>query len=94
MMIILAVAVTKIVGIAAGVFTGTSMLPQLIKILKEKKASQVSVFMLVILIAGLSLWVWYGFLKMDWPIIVTNLFSLVVNLAMIFLRYKYRDHES
>ena len=94
MMIILAVAVTKIVGIAAGVFTGTSMLPQLIKILKEKKASQVSVFMLVILIAGLSLWVWYGFLKKDWPIIVTNLFSLVVNLAMIFLRYKYRDHES
>ena len=93
-MIILAVAVTKIVGIAAGVFTGTSMLPQLIKILKEKKASQVSVFMLVILIAGLSLWVWYGFLKKDWPIIVTNLFSLVVNLAMIFLRYKYRDHES
>jgi MtN3 and saliva related transmembrane protein len=93
-MIVLAVAMTKIVGIAAGVFTGTSMLPQLIKIFKEKKASQVSVFMLVILIAGLSLWVWYGFLKKDWPIIVTNLFSLVVNLMMIFLRYKYRDKES
>ncbi|HKH60614.1 MAG TPA: SemiSWEET transporter [Flavitalea sp.] len=93
-MIILAVAATKIVGIAAGIFTGSSMLPQLIKIIKEKKASQVSVFMLLILIAGLGLWVWYGFLKEDWPIIVTNLFSLVVNLIMMFLRYKYRHNKS
>lgn len=93
-MIILAIAVTKIVGIAAGIFTGTSMLPQLIKMFKEKKASQVSVFMLLILITGLSLWVWYGFLKEDWPIIVTNLFSLVVNLTMIFLRYKYRNNKN
>jgi MtN3 and saliva related transmembrane protein len=93
-MIILAVAMTKIVGIAAGILTGTSMLPQLIKMLQEKKASQVSVFMLLILISGLSLWVWYGFLKKDWPIIVTNIFSLVVNIIMIFLRYKYRNNKS
>ena len=93
-MVILAVQVTKIVGIAAGVLTGTSMLPQLIKIFKEKKAGQVSVFMLAILITGLSLWVWYGLLKEDWPIIVTNLFSLVVNLMMMFLRYKYRHNTS
>ena len=93
-MVILAVSVTKIVGIAAGIFTGSSMLPQLIKTIQEKKASQVSVFMLLILIAGLGLWVWYGFLKEDWPIIVTNLFSLVVNLIMMFLRYKYRNNKS
>lgn len=93
-MMILVIAVTKIVGIAAGIFTGTSMLPQLIKMFKEKKASQVSVFMLLILIVGLSLWVWYGFLKEDWPIIVTNIFSLTVNLVMIVLRYKYRNNKS
>ena len=93
-MIILAIAITKIVGIAGGILTGTSMLPQLIKMFQEKKASQVSVFMLLILISGLSLWVWYGFLKEDWPIIVTNIFSLVVNIIMVFLRYKYRNNKS
>ena len=92
-MIILAIAVTKVVGITAGVFTGASMLPQVIKMIKEKKASQVSIFMLLILIAGLSLWTWYGFLKDDLPIIVTNIFSLVLNLIMIFLRYKYRHNK-
>ena len=93
-MILASVAITKVVGITAGVFTGASMVPQLIKIIQEKKASQVSVLMLVVLIIGLGLWVWYGFLKEDWPIILTNLFSLAINLTMIFLRYKYRDNKS
>jgi MtN3 and saliva related transmembrane protein len=91
-MVLLGMSVVKIVGVTAGIFTGASMLPQVIKMLKEKKASQVSIFMLLILIAGLGLWIWYGFLKGDWPIIVTNLFSLILNLVMIFLRYKYRHN--
>ena len=61
---------------------------------QEKKASQVSVFMLVILIIGLGLWMWYGFLKEDWPIIITNGFSLIINGIMILLRYKYRNNKS
>lgn len=94
MMILASVPITKIVGITAGVFTGASMVPQLVKIIQEKKASQVSVLMLIVLIVGLSLWTWYGFIKEDWPIIITNLFSLAINLTMIFLRYKYRDNKS
>ena len=92
-MMILAIAIDKIVGITAGILTGASMLPQVVKMYKEKKASQVSIFMLLILIAGISLWVWYGFLKDDLPIIATNLFSLLVNLVMVFLRYKYRNNK-
>ena len=91
-MVLLAVAVTEVVGITAGVFTGASMLPQVVKMYKEKKASQVSVVMILILIVGLSLWTWYGFLKKDWPIIITNLFSLTVNIIMIILRYRYRHN--
>jgi len=93
-MFLLAIEVTKVVGIVAGVFTGASMLPQIIKMFKEKKASQVSLFMLLILITGLSGWIWYGFLKEDWPIIVTNIFSLTLNVIMIILRYKYRNNTA
>lgn len=92
-MVLLGIAVTKIVGTVAGVFTGASMLPQVIKMFKEKKASQVSILMIVTLIIGLSLWTWYGFIKDDWPIIITNLFSLSVNIIMIILRYKYRNNK-
>lgn len=93
-MIILAIATEKIVGITAGILTGASMLPQVIKMFKEKKASQVSIFMLLILVSGLGLWIWYGALKQDWPIIITNAFSLTLNIIMIVLRFKYRDKKT
>jgi MtN3 and saliva related transmembrane protein len=80
----------SVVGIAAGIFTATSMLPQVIKTLKEKEAENVSPVMLIILITGITLWVFYGILRNDIPIIATNGFSLVVNLCMLYLRWKYR----
>jgi len=81
----------NIIGIAAGVCTSASMLPQLIKIIKEKKAGDISIPMVLILLTGLSLWIWYGFMKEDWAIIVTNIFSLLVNILMLFFGFKYKD---
>jgi MtN3 and saliva related transmembrane protein len=80
-----------IAGLVAGVFTAISMLPQLIKTLKEKKAEDVSPVMLIILVTGVTLWVVYGWLKNDLPIILTNSFSLLLNLCMLYLRWKYRE---
>ncbi|MFY9307607.1 MAG: SemiSWEET family transporter [Bacteroidia bacterium] len=81
---------TTIIGIAASIGTGTSLLPQFFKLLKEKKAENVSIGMLAVLFSGLSLWVWYGFLKTDWIIIISNGFSLVINILtfILILRYK------
>ena len=81
----------QIIGIVAGILTSVSMLPQLIKIINEKKAENVSVWMLLILLLGLALWTVYGLMKKDWPIIVTNAFSVLLNLTLVFFRYKYRD---
>jgi MtN3 and saliva related transmembrane protein len=80
---------TQILGIAAGILTSVSQVPQLVKILKEKKADDVSPMMLVILMAGLGLWATYGILKEDWPIIITNAFSFLLNGVVLIFRYKY-----
>lgn len=82
---------TQVIGIAAGVFTSVSLLPQLVKILKHKKAEDISLFYLVILFVGLSLWVWYGALRDDLPIIVTNGFSLVINGIIIGVGIRYKS---
>lgn len=79
----------EIVGIVAGVFTAVSLLPQLIKILKEKKVEDLSTGMFVTLVIGLSLWVIYGIMRKDWPIIVTNGFSVIINLIILALNKKY-----
>ncbi len=80
----------KYVGVAAGILTSVSMLPQLIKMIKEKKVDDVSIPMLFVLFSGLILWAYYGFLKKDLPILVTNSFSLLVNIVIIFFRFKYK----
>ncbi|MBC7904108.1 MAG: SemiSWEET transporter [Gemmatimonadaceae bacterium] len=84
---------TQIVGIVAGIFTGVSLLPQLIKVFKEKKAENISIVMLLILMIGLAGWIWYGALKDDLPIMITNSFSFLINALLMFLRFKYKDNK-
>jgi MtN3 and saliva related transmembrane protein len=81
----------QVIGIAAGICTGISLLPQLIKIIREKKVEDISYVMLIILMTGLAGWVWYGILLGDYPIIITNSFSILVNLVILILRFKYRE---
>lgn len=78
------------IGTIAGIFTATSLLPQLIKVAKEKKADDISIPMLLVLFTGLAFWIWYGFLKNDWAVIITNIFSMLVNVVMIFFSVKYK----
>jgi MtN3 and saliva related transmembrane protein len=79
------------IGIGAGVCTAISMLPQLFKIIKDKKANDISFLMLFILLAGIAGWAWYGILKKDYPIIITNSFSLIVNVLIICFSLKYKN---
>ena len=82
--------IISITGIAASFFTAVSLIPQLVKLLKEKKAENVSLGMLAILFAGLGLWVGYGFLKKDWIIIASNSFSFLINIILAFFALKYK----
>lgn len=86
----------KWIGIVAGILTACSLLPPLIKLIKTKEPDQVPIGMLIVLLGGLSLWIFYGILRSDWPIIVTNSFSLLQNITMITLRqlYKHKNQVS
>jgi MtN3 and saliva related transmembrane protein len=79
-----------LLGVAAGMCTSASLLPQLVRIIRTKKADDLSYFMLAILLTGLGLWVWYGSLKQDLPIIATNSFSMLVNALVIGFTVKYK----
>ena len=78
------------IGILAGTCTSISLLPQLIKTIKEKKDGEISYFMLAILLAGIGLWIGYGILKQDYPIIITNSISFILNSLIIFFNLHYR----
>lgn len=81
---------TQIIGLAAGICTSISLLPQLVKIIKNKKSGDISIYYLLILLAGLGMWVWYGVRREDLPLIVTNGFSFLLNAVMIFFGLRYQ----
>lgn len=89
--ILIGIGLPDVVGIIAGVLTATSMLPQLIKTIKKKQSEEIAVGMLLVLDAGIALWIWYGILQHDYPIIITNAFSLLVNIFMLIAHFKYKD---
>jgi len=78
------------VGISASACTAASLIPQLTKVLKEKKAENVSLWMLFVLFVGLGLWVFYGILKEDIIIIVANSFSFIINVLLAVFAIKYK----
>lgn len=79
-----------ILGIVAGILTSVAMIPQLIKVLKDKNVDDISWVMLLILISGLSLWVWYGFVKEELPIILSNSFAVLLNSTLLICYMMYR----
>ena len=84
---------TEISGILASIFTAIALLPQLVKIIKEKKAGGTSPLMLSSLFIGLTFWVIYGICKNDWIIIISNGFSLLVNISISILSIHYHRKE-
>jgi MtN3 and saliva related transmembrane protein len=81
--------IKTIIGISAGALTAVSLIPQIVKLLKEKKAQDVSLIMYFVLLAGNALWCWYGLLIDELPILITNAFSVLCDLVMIVLNYRY-----
>ena len=79
----------KIIGIIASVATAVSLLPQLIKLLKEKKSDNISYGMISILFVGLILWITYGVMKEDWIIVISNSVSLLLNILIVIFSVKY-----
>jgi MtN3 and saliva related transmembrane protein len=81
----------KVIGIVAGVFTALSLLPQLIKLIKTKKAQDLSLLYLFTLFCGICLWIWYGVLRQDVPVMLTNIVSLTLNVAILVLGVRYKN---
>lgn len=72
----------EILGFVAGGCTTVAVVPQIYKAWQTKTVRDVSKGMFTILTIGIFLWVVYGFLKEDYPIIIANGISLSLNIFM------------
>ncbi len=82
-----------VIGTIAGILTSVSMIPQLVKVLKEKDVENLSWGMIAVLLTGVFLWVVYGIMKNEWPIILSNGFSVLVNSFLLIYFFKFKKNE-
>ena len=70
-------------GYAAGVLTVASFLPQVVRAWRTRRTRDLSLGSLALLILAGSLWIVYGAISRDWPVVVTNggMVALLVLLA-------------
>ena len=80
-----------VIGIFATFFTLWSTVPQIRKSLRTRKTDDVSKWLIVSLITGLSLWVLYGVTKGDIIIICANCIGVSLNVFLLILKLKYSD---
>ena len=63
-------------------------------LLSRKKTDDVSKWLIISLIGGLSLWVFYGILKGDIIIVLANAIGVSLNLFLLFLKWRYTKSDS
>jgi MtN3 and saliva related transmembrane protein len=81
------------VGVAAALCSMTSFGPQILKIWRERDASQVSLRMYIVTVTGFSLWVVYGILIGSWPIAGSNVVCLLLSGTILVLKWRFRGRD-
>lgn len=82
--------IEETIGIISGSLTSASMFPQFFKLIKKKDSKDIAIWMLIVLVMGVAGWFYYGILKNDPIIIITNSLAFLINLLTIILALKYR----
>jgi len=80
-----------ILGLVAACLTTVAFIPQVHKTWKTKSAKDLSLGMYLIFTSGVILWLIYGILKDDIPIIAANVVTLSLTLVLLYFKIFYKD---
>lgn len=79
-----------LLGYVAGVLTVGSFLPQVLRAWRTRQTRDLSFAMFALLIVSGSLWIVYGVINADWPVIATNSGMVALNGALAVAKARYR----
>jgi len=79
-----------LVGFIAGTLTTVAYVPQVIRSWKLRETRDISLTMLLLYAAGVSLWFVYGVWSDALPIIAANGISLILILILLGIKLRYR----
>jgi len=83
------VLITTLIGLMAAICTTGSFLPQVIRAWRTRSTRDVSAWMFILLVTGNSLWLVYGTLIGDLPLVIANLVTLGLVGIILALKLRY-----
>lgn len=79
-----------LIGSLAAVLTTASFIPQAWHTFRTRDVSGISLGMYSLFTVGVALWLVYGVLLMAWPIIIANVITTSLALAILLMKLRYR----
>ncbi|QOG20934.1 MULTISPECIES: SemiSWEET transporter [Bradyrhizobium] len=81
--------VIKLIGFAAATCTTVAYAPQAIKVWKTRSTGDISLGMFLVMVLGLALWLIYGLLSGDGPLIASNAVTMLLAGGILVMKLRY-----
>lgn len=78
-----------VLGLAAGFCTTAAFVPQVLKTWRTRHTRDISLGMFLIYLVGIVLWLLYGIVLNDIPIIAANVATFALTGAMLYFKLRY-----
>ncbi|MCE1237757.1 MAG: SemiSWEET transporter [Hyphomicrobiales bacterium] len=80
---------TELLGGLAALLTTLCWLPQTLRAIRHRDVASLSLVTFGVFSAGIFLWLIYGILIGSWPVILANVFTLALNLAIVVQKLRH-----
>jgi MtN3 and saliva related transmembrane protein len=80
---------TEVFGTVAAIATTASFVPQVLQIFKTGNTEGISLTMYSIFVFGISMWLIYGILLNEPPIIAANSVTLLLSGTILFMKIRH-----
>lgn len=81
---------TPIVGYVAGITTVVSYVPQVVRTWRTKETKDLSLGMFALLVTADILWITFGAMSTQMPVILTNVALLILAISLLVAKLKFR----
>lgn len=83
-----------VIGLVAGTLTSLATIPQVVKTMKTRHVRDISIWQPLLISIGVALWMIYGILISDLPLIMANITPLVCNALLTGMKVYYGRNDS
>ncbi|WP_043630345.1 SemiSWEET transporter [Desulfovibrio sp. TomC] len=83
-------ALSDWIGFAAGLCTTAAFAPQVVKTMRSRSTSDISLGMYALMVVGITLWLIHGLAVGSAPVVAANAVTLILVGIMLVMKFRYK----